>query len=499
MTVTTQGAAMKFKPLRWSDDFMYQAILNHEQKYDGKFLTCVKSTGIYCLPSCPARKPLLKNIRFLATEQEAVAEGFRICKRCRPDLFYRGESVDENLFIEMLSRIRTCPSSFTSVNSLAKSCGISTTKLNELIRLHAHLSPADLLNRERINAACIELIHSSQRILDVGLTVGFESEASFHRQFAAHMSMTPNAWRSLNNSNEFTLKLPDDFSPDYAWRYHLRDKESLSEYLDETGFTKALWVHGYPVVIHLHIDEHTACCRWTLPEEFTTNNEQPVGVEIHRQVMLLLGLNTDVQGFRSSARQNKHMARLIESCSAIYVPMTANPFESLVWAIIGQQINLTFAATLRQALIQLAGPVIGQNGFRIHPSAKEIAALEPHQLTDIRFSQSKAQYLIGVAKAIVSGELDLEQLALGSAVVAERKLCELKGIGPWTARYTLMRGMGFADCVPVGDSGLYTALQQFYQLDSRPNAAETEQLMKPFSPFRTQATTCLWESLRKKS
>ncbi|MFV0548639.1 MAG: bifunctional transcriptional activator/DNA repair enzyme AdaA, partial [Limnobaculum xujianqingii] len=238
---------MKFKPLRWSDDFMYQAILNHEQKYDGKFLTCVKSTGIYCLPSCPARKPLLKNIRFLATEQEAVAEGFRICKRCRPDLFYRGESVDENLFIEMLSRIRACPSSFTNVSSLAKSCGISTTKLNELIRLHAHLSPADLLNRERIKAACNALINSSQRILDVGLAVGFESEASFHRQFSAHMAMTPNAWRLLNNSNEFTLKLPDDFTSDYAWRYHLRDKESLSEYLDETGFTKALWVHRYPV------------------------------------------------------------------------------------------------------------------------------------------------------------------------------------------------------------------------------------------------------------
>ncbi|AWH89730.1 DNA-3-methyladenine glycosylase 2 family protein [Limnobaculum parvum] len=499
MTATTQGSAMKSKLLRWSNDFMYQAILNHAQKYDGKFLTCVKSTGIYCLPSCPARKPLLKNIRFLATEQEAIAEGFRICKRCRPDLFYRGESVDENLFIEMLARIRSCPSSFSRVSSLAKSGGISTTKLNELIRLHAHLSPADLLNRERIKAACSALTHSSQRILDVGLAVGFESEASFHRQFSAHMAMTPHAWRLLNSSSEFALKLPDDFTPDYAWRYHLRDKDSLSEHLDKTGFTKALWVNGYPVVIHLQIDGHTANCRWTLPEEFIANSEQPVGVEIHRQVMRLLGLNTDVLGFRSNARQNKHMARLIESTSAIYVPMTANPFESLVWAIIGQQINLTFAATLRQALIKLAGPVIGQDGFRIHPSAKEISELEPHQLTDIRFSRSKAQYLIGVAKAVVTGALDLDQLEQGSAVVAERKLCELKGIGPWTARYTLMRGMGFADCVPVGDSGLYAALQQFYQLDSRPSTAETEQLMKPFSPFRTQATTCLWESLRNKS
>ncbi|WP_159564955.1 DNA-3-methyladenine glycosylase 2 family protein [Budvicia diplopodorum] len=491
---------MKLKSLRWSDDFMYQTILNHDKSYDGKFLTCVKSTGIYCLPSCPARKPLLKNIRFLSTQQEAVAAGFRICKRCRPDLFYRGEHPDRHLFSEMLIRIRSRPDEIKNVTILAKVCGISTTKLNELVRIHAHRSPAELLSRERITAACQRLINTNERVLDIGLSVGFDSEASFHRQFLSQTAMTPNAYRLLRESSGFTLKLPADFSAPDIWRYHLRDRDSLSERLENQTFSKGLWVEGKPVLIHLTIDDNGAHCRWETSASQRLENRLTEGEIIHQQVMRLLGLNTDISGFRGLAKSNNHIAKLlaVSEPKNIYVPLTATPFEALTWAIIGQQINLTFAATLRQALIKLAGPEIPGSSLKMHPTPVEIAQLAPQQLSDIRFSRAKSEYLITAAKAIMSGELNFDELESGSAVVAEEKLCKLKGIGPWTARYTLMRGMGFADCVPVGDSGLHTALQQFYQLDARPTAAEAERLMQPFIPFRTLATAYLWESLRKK-
>ena len=218
---------------------------------------------------------------------------------------------------------------------------------------------------------------------------------------------------------------------------------------------------------------------------------------IHQQVIRLLGLNTDISGFRSLTKSNKQVEKLLSPTRNIYIPLTATPFEALTWAIIGQQINLTFAASLRQALIELAGVEIPASDLKIHPTPLAISQLSPQQLSGIRFSRAKSEYLIAAAKAIVSGELNIDDLEFGSAIVAEKKLREIKGIGPWTARYTLMRGMGFADCVPVGDSGLHTALQQFYQLDKRPVAEEAERLMKPFIPFRTLATAYLWESLRK--
>lgn len=487
---------MKPTRLRWSNEFMYQAILRHDRDYNGKFLTCVLSTGIYCLPSCPARKPLLKNIRFLATEQEAVEAGFRICKRCRPDLFYRGEDTEVSLFNATLERLRASPVQVKSVASLAKLCGVSTTKLNELVRRHAHLSPADLIVKVRLQAASHALLNTSNSVLDVGLSAGFASEASFHRQFSAHMSMTPGAYRTLRQADSFTIKLPENYSPEGIWRYHLRDKSGLAERFENGVFTRALWLGDRPVVIEVQLDNRQAYCQWTIKQEDKAASISP-GVDIYRQVIRLLGLHTDTQGLYAAAQQNPTLKRLTDSTPVLYVPLTATPFEALTWAIIGQQINLTFAAALRHALIELAGAESNIPGLWAHPRPEDIAALTPEDLTGIRFSRAKANYLIGAAKAIVDGSLDLDALANGSAVAAEQALCRLKGVGPWTARYTLIRGLGFADSAPIGDSGLATALEHFYSLESRPNAAQSEQLMLAFTPFRTHTTTHLWETLRK--
>lgn len=474
---------------------MYQAILRHDRSYDGKFLTCVLSTGIYCLPSCPARKPLLKNIRFLANEREAVNAGFRICKRCRPDLFYRGENADAQLYEAMLERLRAEPAKVKGITSLAKLCGISSTKLNELVRRHAHLSPADLIGRERIRAAGQALISTSDNVLNVGLSVGFASEASFHRQFLAHMAMTPSAYRTLGRTNDFTLKLPADYSSEGIWRYHLRDRSGQSERLEDGVFTRALWLKESPAIIILRLDGRLVHCRWEMGSESEETADR-LGVEVHRQVMRLLGLYTDTNAFYAAAKQNPTLKRLTDATPVLYVPLTATPFEALVWAIIGQQINLTFAAALRHALIKLAGRQVSDNGLWIHPSPSDIAALDPESLTSVRFSRAKANYLIGAASAIVDGSFDLDSLAYGSAETAEKALCQLKGVGPWTARYTMMRGLGFADSAPIGDSGLAAALVRFYALEARPDAAQSEQLMLPFTPFRTQATAHLWETLR---
>ena len=74
-------------------------------------------------------------------------------------------------------------------------------------------------------------------------------------------------------------------------------------------------------------------------------------------------------------------------------------------------------------------------------------------------------------------------------------MLDVRGLGPWSVQYFLMRGLGFADCVPVGDAGLTAALQRFHHLDHRPGPAETRELMEPFAPFRSLGTYHLWSSL----
>jgi 3-methyladenine DNA glycosylase/8-oxoguanine DNA glycosylase len=145
-------------------------------------------------------------------------------------------------------------------------------------------------------------------------------------------------------------------------------------------------------------------------------------------------------------------------------------------------------------VIELAGIAAGER-LRAHPEAAAVAALDYEDLTRRQFSRRKAEYIIDTARAIAAGDVDLDALAAGSAPAAERRLLDVRGIGPWSAQYMLMRGFGFGDCVPAGDSGLATALARFFRLEERPDATGTRRLMERFAPYRTLATFHLWTSL----
>jgi 3-methyladenine DNA glycosylase/8-oxoguanine DNA glycosylase len=216
---------------------------------------------------------------------------------------------------------------------------------------------------------------------------------------------------------------------------------------------------------------------------------------VHGAALRMLGLRCDVTGFEHRAERDPKMAALVAARPGLRLPLTPNTFEGLCWAIIGQQINVSFASALRRELLTLAGDEV--DGMRAHPVPARVAVLEVGELARRRYSRAKAEYLIGAARAVTTGALAPEALSEGSAVAAERSLLEIHGIGKWTARYTLMRGAGFADCAPVGDVALAAALQKLVAADERPDTDEVERLMQPFAPHRSLATCHLWASLKE--
>jgi 3-methyladenine DNA glycosylase/8-oxoguanine DNA glycosylase len=175
------------------------------------------------------------------------------------------------------------------------------------------------------------------------------------------------------------------------------------------------------------------------------------------------------------------------------VLLTLDPFEALVWAILGQQVNLAFAYALRRDLIRLVGLPAGL-GLIAHPDAARIATLKVEDLQALRCSRRKAEYLLHAATEVAAGRLQLHDRH--TATGAARELLALRGCGPWTVQYMLMRGLGFRDCVPVGDAGLTLALQRWFELEARPDAPETLRLMAAFAPHRSLATFHLWASLK---
>ena len=453
-------------------------------KFDGKFLIGVRTTGIYCLPSCPTHPPKRENVTLYRTEAECRMAGLRACKRCRPDLFYRGEDENVALYEGLIERVRIEPANFADASALAKSAGVSLTKLGALFRDHAHLAPAQWLRRARVRHAAELLLTGNAKVVDVGYQAGFESESVFHRQFLTLTRMTPGAYRAL--SNVFLLQLPAGYRAKEVLAYHARDPESLCEKSVDNRIWKALHTEDGPAVLELSLEKEGMWAK--------VHAEKKLGrtsfALLHEAALKMLGLNNETTPF-----ETRH-AEFTAPRRGLRLPNIPTGFDGLAWGIIGQQINVKFASSLRSEIIRMAGERVGE--MRTHPTPERVADMSVAVLNKKRFSRSKAKYLIGAAEKVVSGALDIENLPRGSAAAAEKKLTALHGVGTWTARYTMLRG-GFADAAPVGDSALATALQRLHKLGERPDQAETAKLMAHFSPHRSLATMHLWTSLKEQA
>jgi AraC family transcriptional regulator, regulatory protein of adaptative response / DNA-3-methyladenine glycosylase II len=458
-------------------------------KFNGKFLIGVLTTGIYCLPSCTARQPKSENVRIVRTEEEAKTLGLRACKRCRPDLFYRGEDEDISLFDGLAARVRAAPHEFPDAPALAKKAGVSLTKLGDLFREHAHLAPAAWLRRERVRAASRQLLETSDRVLEVGYAAGFESESVFHRQFLALTRMTPGAYRAMNGGSVFLLHLPGGYRAQEILAYHGRDPESPCERVDGNRIFKALRTPQGPVALELSLEGEGA---WAKAHGVEKMSRETAAL-LHNSALRMLGLNNEVTTFETRMTKHQRFASLIARRRGLRVPSIPTGFDGLCWAIIGQQVNVKFASALRREILNLAGEEIGD--MRTHPTAERVLDLGSSRLAKLRYSRAKAEYLVGAAREVTEGRLDIEGLPDTSAVAAEKKLTSIRGIGKWTARYTMLRG-GFADAAPAGDSALATVLQRVHKLAERPNTEHVEILMQDLAPHRSLATCHLWASYR---
>jgi AraC family transcriptional regulator of adaptative response / DNA-3-methyladenine glycosylase II len=453
-------------------------------KFDGKFILGVMTTGIYCLPSCAARPPKPQNVRLFTTEAEAKAAGLRACKRCRPDLYYKGEDENVALFDGLAARVANRPEEFSDAGALAKGAGVSLTKLGDLFRDHAHLAPASWLRRVRVKRAAAELLAGRDKVAEIGFGAGFESESVFHRQFLSQMRMTPGAYRALDGAQVFMLQLPSGYRSKEILAYHARDPQSVSERSEANRIWKALATGDGPAVVEISIEPGQAWVRLHAQNKLGRDSM----AALHAAALKILALTNDVSQFEA-----RH-PDFVQNRRGLRMPLLPTSFDALCWGIIGQQINVKFAAALRREMMEIAGEKIGD--MRAHPTPERVANIDLSTLTARRYSGSKARYLIDAAQAVASGKLDIETMGEGSAIAAEKMLTAQRGIGTWTARYVLMRG-GFADAAPVGDSALATALQRLHKLPERPDADQTARLMSQFAPHRSLATMHLWTSLKE--
>ena len=466
---------------------MYSRILASDPAWNGRFFTGVLTTGVYCLPSCRARKPRPENVRFFPSCDAARAAGLRPCLKCHPDDFQRGADPVLESIEALVSEVRAGPGRFADARSVVRRSGFGATRCFELFRQHFHSTPADLLLRAKVEAARRLLVSGDAPLAGVALDAGFESLSVFHEHFRSLNGMTPSAYRALRSPGAFTAALPPGYPLAHLLRTLGRDRQSVTERISGTVYETAAELDGAPALVRFRFGR----------AEVDVSLEAPAGtgpgqrIAAHRLASGLLGLDQDAPAFARLARR-LGMARLVAGRADMRLSRTPSVWDGLLWSIIGQQINFPFACVLKRRLVEKAGTPLPGGLFSL-PTPAAVASLEPSDLRPLQYSRQKADYLIGAARLVSEGGLDLAALPSMSATRAERTLLAVRGLGPWSVNYLMMRSLGFADCVPVGDTGVASGLQTLFGLEERPDADATRRLMSVFSPHRSLATAHLWQ------
>jgi len=414
----------------------------------------------------------------------------------RGELVVDGIEAERGRFAALFAELRRDPAAFSDPTAIAVGAAMSAAKLARGFREHFHTTPAAALEAARVVRA-EELLARGEAGDDAASAAGFADLETFRERCRRTTGLAPEAFRQLGRKPEFVLALPRDFLPGPTLRSWGRDPASLTERVDGHRILRTLRSEqAGAALVEIEIADGLARCR--------VEAERPIDPSTvraaHRVARRTLGLvdghggAVDVGVFERRVLRDPSTARLVAKRRGLRIPLTADPFEALTWAVLGQQVNLAFAFTLRRNLLALVG-LPAPRGMRAHATADEIARLDPADLVRRQLSRSKAQYLVELSRAVAGGELPLDTLRGAAAARIEETLLARRGVGPWTAAYVMLRGFGLADCVPVGDAGLALALERYHDLDERPDAARTRQLMAPFAPHRSLATFHFWNSL----
>ncbi|WP_220811922.1 DNA-3-methyladenine glycosylase family protein [Pseudomonas paralcaligenes] len=289
------------------------------------------------------------------------------------------------------------------------------------------------------------------------------------------------------NRLDLTLELPADYRTHDLLSFHRRDAQGLAERVTDAGLDKGILWQGIPARLALRFEDGGAGVSLEVDGEVAIDPQA-----LRRLAAHMLGLTQPVQAFEVEHGAHPLLGALIAANRGLRVPQSASPFEALSWAISGQQISLAVAISLRRKLIQLAG-LRHSSGLFCYPDAAAVAALDEDALGQAGFSRAKSGTLLLLAREVVEGRLPLaEWLQDEPAEAIGQRLLALKGVGPWTVDYALLRGFARLDGSLHGDAAVRRQLQRLLGAEEKLDQHFVRDWLLPFAPWRALVAAHLW-------
>ncbi|HEY2420248.1 MAG TPA: DNA-3-methyladenine glycosylase [Neobacillus sp.] len=295
---------------------------------------------------------------------------------------------------------------------------------------------------------------------------------------------------------ELKLVVPKEFNFEENLKYLSRSSNECLFHIKGHKIYKALQIEEKTLIIEVSADDENE-----LTIRFLGNTKplpKSVRASVAEYVREWFDLDTDLVPFYELAQDDPLLKRAIDSFYGLRLIGIPDLFEAICWGIIGQQINLTFAYTLKRRLVEHFGRCVEHDGeqYWTFPTPEDIAGLTVEDLVGLRMTVKKCEYLIDIAKLMVEGKLTKELLlATGNHKDAEKMLVKIRGIGPWTANYVLMRCLRFSTAFPIDDVGLHNALKHLLGAKNKPTKEEILRLAANWAGWESYATFYLWRFL----
>jgi len=467
----------------------YRAVKARDRRFDGRFLTGVLSTGIFCRPICPARTPRFENCVFFPTAAAAYSAGFRSCLRCRPEInpgvpAWSGTVATVNRALRLIAE--EGPEA-TNLEALASRLGVGSRHLRRLFRRHVGASPVEVVQVQRVFLAKGLITDSGLPLTQIALGAGFGSVRRFNAVMQRTFGRPPRDLRRSAGStaSRLTLRLP--YRPPYDWSgvlaFLARRAIPGVESVENGIYRRTISLEGTQGIVEIRATTE-AFLLVTI-----TVDRLPALAAISARLRHLFDLDADPQPIAAHLGRDPALASRLAVHPGLRVPGAWDPFELAVRAMIGQQVSVSAASTLAGRLAatfgeRLSTPTSGHDLRVLFPEAKTLAHAD---LSSVGVPRARAAAISSLAAAVMRDPALLRTTNSVEHTVA--KLLTLPGIGNWTAAYIAMRALREPDAFPVSDLGLLRAMRRHL---ARPSPALLQRRAERWRPWRAYAAMLLW-------
>lgn len=472
-------------------DTCYRAVQSRDARFDGWFFTAVRTTGIYCRPSCPAITPKAGNVTFHASAAAAQRDGFRACKRCRPDASPGSPEwrVRGDVAGRAMRLIGDGVVDREGVPGLAQRLGYSARQVHRTLVAELGAGPLALARAQRAQSARVLLETTDLPAADIAFAAGFTSIRQFNDTVREVFDATPTALRAARAGAGRPAGDPVGAAAGtVSLRLAYREPMTVATVLDFLGahaiprletyhdgvFRRLVPAPHGPALVSLSPGDGVVACDVRLDDLRDL-------VTVVSRVRGLLDLDADPQAVDAVLGADPHLAPLVGRHSGLRAPGTVDPFETAVRTIVGQQISVTGSRTVLGRMVAEHGRRLDDE-WTLFPTAEALAAADPATLP---MPRARGRAVVALATAVADGQVELGPGGDREAVRAS--LLALPGIGPWTADYLLMRLLGHPDVLLTSDLVVRRAAADL--------GVDLGGERPDWAPWRSYATYHLWAHL----